>query len=131
MLVLAVAGILLGITIPQLARTLDRIEVQAAASHLIAAHQRARIMAVASGQVLTLALDSAALSITAGDSAAPLWSAPGPVASGVSLAGPTRHFTFAPEGFTLGLSNATLRLVRRSATRSVVFSRLGRVRLLP
>ena len=64
-------------------------------------------------------------------SSTPLWTEPGPAASGVSLPGPTRHFTFAPEGFTLGLSNASLRLARGSATRTVVFSRLGRVRLLP
>jgi type IV fimbrial biogenesis protein FimT len=131
MLVLAVAGILLGIALPSLTQAVDRIEVHAAAAQLIAAHQRTRMMAVAKGQVLTLAVDSVALTIAARGSPTPLWTQPGPAASGVSLPGPIRRFTFAPEGFTLGLSNASLHLIRGSATRTVVFSRLGRVRLLP
>jgi prepilin-type N-terminal cleavage/methylation domain-containing protein len=131
MLVLAVVGILLGIALPSLTQAVDRIEVHSAAAHLIAAHQRARMMAVTKGQVLTLAVDSAALTIVPRGSSTTLWAEPGPAAFGVTLPGPTRSFTFAPEGFTLGLSNASLHLVRGSATRTVVFSRLGRVRLLP
>jgi prepilin-type N-terminal cleavage/methylation domain-containing protein len=129
-LVLAVVGIVLGIALPSLTDAIDRIEVHSAATRLVAAHQRARLMAVAKHQVISLSVDSAALVISPRGSFSVLWAAPGPAASGVSLAGPVRRFTFAPEGFTLGLSNATLRLVRGSATRTVVFSRLGRVRLL-
>src|SRR5215208_97577 len=110
LLVLAVVGILLGIALPSLTQAVDRVEVHAAAAHLIAAHPRARMMAVAKGQVLTLTVDSAAISIAQRDSSAVLWTEPGPEASGVSLPGPTRRFTFAPEGFTLGLSNASLHL---------------------
>jgi prepilin-type N-terminal cleavage/methylation domain-containing protein len=129
-LVLAVASILLGIAIPQLSQALDRIQVQAAAAHLVAAHQRARIMAITQGQVLTLSMDSAALTITPRVGVPILWSEPGPAASAVLLPGPTRRFTFSPEGFTLGLSNASLHLSRGSTTRTVVISRLGRVRVL-
>jgi prepilin-type N-terminal cleavage/methylation domain-containing protein len=129
-LVLAVLGIILGISLPQLSAAADRIEVQSAAQHLIAAHQRARILAMAKGQVLTLSVDSAMLSISSPAGAPLLWSEPGPVRSGVSLDGPTRRFTFAPEGYNLGLSNASFHLIRGSATRTVVFSRLGRVRVL-
>ena len=131
MLVIAVIGILVGIALPSLTQAVDRVEVHAAAAHLIAAHQRARMMAVAKGQVLTLTIDSAALSIAQRDSSTVLWTEPGPAATGVSLPGPARRFTFAPEGFTLGLSNASLHLARGAATRTVVLSRLGRVRLLP
>jgi prepilin-type N-terminal cleavage/methylation domain-containing protein len=131
LLALALVSILLGIALPSLTQAVDRVEVHAAAAHLIAAHQRARMMAVARGQVLTLAMDSAALTIAERSSSTVLWSEPGPGASGVLLPGPTRHFTFAPEGFTLGLSNASLHLARGSASRTVVFSRLGRARLLP
>ena len=131
LLVLAVLGILLGIALPSLTHAVDRIEVHSAAAHLIAAHQRARMMAVAKGQVLTLSIDSAVLTISGRSSSSVLWSEPGPGAAGVSLPGPSRHFTFAPEGFTLGLSNASLHLARGSASRTVVFSRLGRARLLP
>jgi prepilin-type N-terminal cleavage/methylation domain-containing protein len=130
-LVLAVAGILTGIAVPILARAWDRVQVESAASQLVSAHQRARMMAVAKGQVLSLTIDSAMLIITPRTSSTALWSQPGPASWGVSLPGPMRRFTFSPEGFTLGLSNASLALARNSVTRTIVFSRLGRVRVLP
>jgi prepilin-type N-terminal cleavage/methylation domain-containing protein len=130
MLVLAVAGILLGIALPPLSRTMDRINVQAAAAHLVAAHQRARIMAITRGQVLTLSIDSAVLTIAPKAGVPTLWSEPGPAAGAVSLGGPTRRFTFSPQGFTLGVSNASLHLSRGSATRTILISRLGRVRVV-
>ena len=130
-LVLALVGLLLGMALPPLAGALDRIEVAAAASQIAAAHTRARLMAVSQSRVLVLTVDSARLSIHPRGSTASLWSDRGPVLSGVSLAGPARSFTFSPEGFSLGLSNASLPLRRGSATRTVVVSRLGRVRITP
>lgn len=128
-LVLALLGLLLGIAVPPLAGALDRIEVAAAASRIAAAHTRARLMAISRSQVLVLTVDSATLSIHPRGSTAHLWSDRGPALTGVSLAGATRSFTFSPEGFSLGLSNASLHLSRGSATRTVVVSRLGRVRM--
>lgn len=129
-LVLAVAGILVGIAVPRLAATLDQLEVHAAAAHLVAAHQRARIMAITRNQVVVLSIDSTALTISPRGGGAVLWSEIGPAASGVALAGPTRRFTFSPEGLTLGLSNATLQLSRGGSIRTLVISRLGRVRIV-
>jgi prepilin-type N-terminal cleavage/methylation domain-containing protein len=131
MLVVAVAGILLGIAVPRISGALDRIEVAAAANQIAAAHGRARLLAITRSQVVVLTVDSLALTIRPRGLPTPLWSAPGPDHSRVSLAGGTRTFTFSPEGFTLGFSNATLRLGRGSATRAVVVSRLGRVRITP
>lgn len=128
MLVLAVAGILLGIAVPKLGHTLNQIRVEAATAQLVAAHQRARIMAITRGEVLRLSIDSARLSIAR--ESVPLWTAAGPGSSGITLTGPTRQFTFSPEGFTLGLSNATLRVARGATARTIVISRLGRVRVL-
>ena len=130
MLVLAVAAILLGIGVTSLVRTMDRLSVDGAAAQLVAAHHRARMMAVVRGQVLTLLVDADSVRIAIRAGASPLWSASGPAGSGVSLAGPVRRFTFSPEGLTLGLSNASLQLQRGSTTRTVVISRLGRVRVL-
>lgn len=130
MLVLAVVAILLGIAVPSLSRAMDQIELDAAAARVVAAHHRARIMALTRGQVLTLAVDSSRLSIAPHGGAAPLWQAAGPEAAGVRLAGSSRHFTFSPEGYTLGLSNASLLLTRGSSARTIVISRLGRVRVL-
>ena len=128
-LVLAVAGILLGIAVTSLIRIMDSIEVDGAATHLVAAHQRARLMAVARGRVLTLSVDPARLSIAPLDGSSALWSESGPGESRVSLTGAVRRFTFSPEGITLGLSNATLRLDRGASSRTIVISRLGRVRI--
>jgi prepilin-type N-terminal cleavage/methylation domain-containing protein len=130
-LVLALLGLLLGIALPRLSRALDGIEVNAAASQIAAAHTRARMMAISSGRVLILTVDSAILSIHPRGSTAHLWSDRGPALSSVSLVGAARSFTFSPEGFSLGLSNASLHLSRGSARRTVVISRLGRVRITP
>jgi type IV fimbrial biogenesis protein FimT len=128
-LVLAVAGILLGIAVPRLSQVVDSIAVEAAGNHLVAAHQRARIMAIARSHIVILSVDSARFAIYPRGGATPLWSEIGPAASGVALAGAPRQFTFSPEGLTLGLSNATLRLTRGSASRTIVISRLGRLRV--
>ncbi len=130
-LVLALLALLLGIAVPPLAGALDRIEVASAASQIAAAHSRARMMAISKSRVLVLRVDSASLSIHLRGSTSHLWSDTGPASSGVSLSGPVRSFTFSPEGFSLGLSNASLHLSRGSATRTVVISRLGRVRITP
>jgi prepilin-type N-terminal cleavage/methylation domain-containing protein len=130
LLVLAVTGLLFALAIPPLARTLDGIEVDAAATQLIAAHQRARMMSIARSEVLVLSIDSDQLGIYQRDGRALLWAEPGPAASRVTLAGAPNQFTFSPEGLTLGLSNATLQLSRGASRRTVVISRLGRVRLV-
>lgn len=130
MLVLAVLGIVLGIAVPGLSLVLDRIEVEAAAAHIVAAHQRARLLAITRGRVVRLSIDGARIVIYPRTGLVPLWSESGPSETRVTLAGPARQFTFSPEGFTLGLSNASLQLVRGSSRRTVVISRLGRVRIL-
>jgi prepilin-type N-terminal cleavage/methylation domain-containing protein len=126
---LALGSILLGIAVPRLSAALDRIEVAAAASHLAAAHQRARLMAVTQSMITVLSVDSLTLTIRRRGQTTPIWAEAGPVAQRVSLAGPRRQFTFSPEGFSMGLSNATIRLTRGNATRTVIVSRLGRVRV--
>jgi Tfp pilus assembly protein FimT len=129
MLIVALIGILVGIGIPPLSRALDRVQVASAVSHIVAAHTRARLMAVTRSRVMILAVDSLALTIRERGFSEPLWSEGGPTLDGVSLAGPSRSFTFSPEGFSLGLSNATLVLQRGASTRTVVVSRLGRIRV--
>jgi prepilin-type N-terminal cleavage/methylation domain-containing protein len=129
LLVLALGSILLGIAVPGLSAALDRIEVAAAASHIAAAHQRARLMAVTQSLVTVLSVDSLTLTIRKRGMMTPLWSEAGPAAQRVSLAGPVHQFTFSPEGFSLGLYNASIRRARGNATRTVIVSPLGRVRI--
>jgi type IV fimbrial biogenesis protein FimT len=128
-LTLAVAGLLLLIAVPRISRAMDQIEVDAATSQVVGAHQRARMMAIARGQVLTLVIDSAQLAIAPRGGGTPLWLQHGP-AAGVTLSGSTRRFTFTPTGVTLGLSNASLVLSRGASQRTVLVSRLGRVRVV-
>lgn len=130
MLVLALISILLGIAAPHLSSAIDRVEVGAAASRIAAAHGRARLMAITQSRVVILSVDSLALTIRRRGLPTPLWSEAGPVSSGVSLTSTSPTFTFLPEGYTMGVSNATLRLSRGAATRSVIVSRLGRVRVI-
>jgi Tfp pilus assembly protein FimT len=129
-LVLAFSGILLVSSIPLLWRVWDRLQVEAAASQLVSAHQRARMMAVLHGRVVILSMASDSLSIRAASETAPLWLEPGPESKGVALQGPRRSFTFSPVGLTLGLSNATLLLSRGAASRTLAVSRLGRIRIV-
>ena len=127
---LALVAVLTGIAVPSLSSAINRLDVAAAANHIIAAHSRARLLAITRSQVVLLSVDSLALTIRTRDSTAVLWSEKGPGHSGVYLEGSGQTFTFSPEGFSLGLSNATLTVRKGSATRSVVVSRLGRVRTL-
>jgi prepilin-type N-terminal cleavage/methylation domain-containing protein len=131
LLVLALVSILTGMAVPLLLHSWDRLELEAEVARLVSAHQRARLSAVIKGQVLTLSIDSSAVSIIPRLSTRALWSEPGPLHFGVSLSGPARRFTFSPEGFTIGLSNTSLQLARGSSTRTIIFSRLGRVRVSP
>src|SRR5687767_12235549 len=101
-LVLAVAGILLGIALPGVARVVDQVVVDAATSQVVAAHRQARLLAITRGQILTLTIDSAEASIAPRSGFPVLWSQAGPSSSGVSLPGPSRRFTFVPEGMTVG-----------------------------
>jgi prepilin-type N-terminal cleavage/methylation domain-containing protein len=128
---LAIIGLLLGIALPQLRGLTDSIAVDRAAHEIIAAHRRARMVAVLRSQVIELTVDSADLAIRARGSAVDLWHAPGPAASRVALAGPQRRITFSPVGMSMGLSNASFRLSRGASVRTVVVSRLGRVRIVP
>ena len=129
-LVLALIGILTGLTLPHLSEAMDRIEVDGAVHRLIAAHQRARIMAITRGQVLSLSVDPTQLTISNQEGTDSLWSDTGPASTGVEIVGPARQFTFSPQGFTLGLSNATLQLRRGTTSRTLVISRLGRIRMV-
>jgi Tfp pilus assembly protein FimT len=130
MLFLALIGILTGLSVPHLSQAVDRIEVDGAVHRLIAAHQRARIMAIARGQVLSLSVDPTRLTISNQGGTDSLWAEPGPAATRVELVGPARQFTFSPQGITLGLSNATMQFRRGTTSRTLVISRLGRIRMI-
>lgn len=127
-LVLAIIALLLGIALPRIAPLRDGWSAEQAAQSVILAHSRARVAAILLSRplVLTVAPDSLRIA-TLADSV--VWRGAGPAASGASLAGPIRKLTFSPVGLSMGLSNATFQITRGAAIRTVVVSRLGRVRI--
>jgi len=130
-LVLAIMGVLVGIAIPPFQRMADSLAVHHAALEIISAHRRARMSAILQSRLLELTIHRDTLAIRVPGASSDLWHAAGPEGEGVTLTGPTRGLIFSPVGLTLGLSNATYRLTRGAATRTVIVSRLGRVRVTP
>ena len=128
-LVLAILGLLTGIAVPRFARLADSLAVQRAALELVSAHNRARMSAVLRGRPLELTIRADLLAIRFPGAPENVWQALGPAAQGVAMTGPTHPVTFSPVGITVGLSNGSYRLSRGAATRTVIVSRLGRVRV--
>lgn len=129
-LALAVAGLLLGIALPVFTALKQGVQVDSAAQSIVAAHRRARAAAILHGRPAVLAVAARSLRITFVGEEQPHWSAPGPSDQGVTLDGAPRNLSFSPLGITTGLSNASFNLRVGSAVRTVVVSRLGRVRVL-
>ena len=128
-LVLAVAGLTLGIALPRIAALGDTLAVDQAAREIVTAHRRARYAAILKSRPIMLTVSADSLAYRVVGASARLWWLPGPARSDIALVGPPRQITFSPLGITTGLSNATFRLSRGSASRTVIVSRLGRVRV--
>jgi len=128
-LVLAVTGLALGIALPRLAALRDSLDVDQAAREVVTAHRRARIAAVLHSRPVVLTISADSLACRLAGATGRLWRAPGPARNGVVMASPARQITFSPVGLTTGLANASFRFLRGSASRTVIVSRLGRVRV--
>jgi prepilin-type N-terminal cleavage/methylation domain-containing protein len=128
---LAVVGLTLSIAAPQLAAPLDAVAVEQAAGEIAAAHARARITAVVESRVTQLRVNADSLTLEVLTPGGPerRWARPGPGALLVAMAGDARTLTFAPTGISMGFSNASWTLTKGSASRRIVISRLGRVRI--
>jgi Tfp pilus assembly protein FimT len=120
-----------GSALPRFHRVADSLAVARAAQEIVAAHRRARMSAILQSRVLELTIDANDLSIRPQGDTTRLWHADGPAADRVALAGPRRTLLFSPVGITFGASNASFLLTRGTAARTVVVSRLGRVRIVP
>lgn len=129
LLALVVAGLIMGIALPRLGALRDSVQVQGSAQNIASAHARARLAAVLQSRVVELSIRPDSLTIRVRGAPSGLWGAAGPAAAGVALAEPARTLTFSPVGMTTGVSNASFHLSRGGAARTVVVSRLGRVRI--
>jgi Tfp pilus assembly protein FimT len=130
-LMLAVMGLLLAIALPRLDGVMDGLAVNGAAQDIVAAHRRARIIAILESRAVELTIAANDLSIRPRGAASDLWHAAGPAARQVALTGAPKNIIFSPVGLSMGASNASFHLSRGTATRTVVVSRLGRVRVTP
>lgn len=129
---LVVAGLLASLALPAIGALHDRLQTDAAARALVAAHLRARFIAIAEQRIVVLELSSARLAIRAVESPADTvlrWEGVGPAVEGVLVTGMPHQAVFGPGGVGMGLANATFVLQRGGATRQVIVSRYGRVRL--
>ncbi len=129
---LSVAGLLAALALPAIGALHDRLQTDAAARALVAAHLRARFIAMAEQRIVVLELTPARLAIRAVESPVDTvlrWEGGGPALEGVVVTGMPHQAAFGPGGVGLGLANATFVLQRGGAIRQVIVSRYGRVRL--
>lgn len=131
LLVLVILGGLTAIALPPIRTLLDGVTVRNGARQIQAAHFRARMHAVAFGQVtlLDLGADTIRIRSVSGADTTLTWQGPGPAADGLTLSGPAHPLIYSPLGLTMGVSNGTWHLTFGAAARDVIVSRLGRLRI--
>jgi prepilin-type N-terminal cleavage/methylation domain-containing protein len=135
-IVLAVIALLAGMVVPGSAALADRLAVEHQAARLLTAYRSAWVTARMQQRLAILRVTADTLAIRTVQSADDpdtvlAWIAPGPAAAGVALTSPAHTSVFGPDGLGMGLANTSHVLVKGGATRRVVVSRLGRVRILP
>lgn len=127
----SILSLVLGIAAPRMSGPLDTLTVEHAASEIAGAHARARVAAVVESRLTRLLIgpDTLVMEVVGPDGPERRWTTPGPAAFNVTMTGPARTLTFSPTGVTMGFSNATWTLTKGSASRQIVVSRLGRIRI--
>lgn len=136
MVVLAIIAVLAGLLVPGTVALGDRLAVEHEVARLLGAYRTAWSVARAHGRLAVLRVHPETLAVrtvpTAGaPDTALVWLVHGPARGGVRLESPAHTAVFGPSGITMGAANARHVLVRGRATRSVIVSRLGRIRVTP
>lgn len=129
--VVVLAGFGAGLAVPGVVGLRDRLAVEHQTAKVITFYQRARATALTASRPVVLYLTPdrmSAFAVAGGDSVL-AWSEPGPSEGGVGLAGP-RRVVFAPSGITMGVANGRYVLDRGGVSRTLVASRLGRLRVM-
>jgi type II secretion system protein H len=134
LVVLTLVGLLAGMVVPSASSMADRLTVEHEAARLLVAYRSAWLTARVHHRLALLRITQDSIAIrsigSAGAADTLLVSlAPGPAIAGVVLRSPPHTTVFGPDGIAMGFANATLVLERGRATRRVVVSRLGRVRI--
>jgi prepilin-type N-terminal cleavage/methylation domain-containing protein len=126
LLVLAVVTLLFLLALPRGGRTLDGLLARQAADRIVAAHGRARSIALARQRVARLLVSADSLQVVSADSV--IWRLAGPSVAGAALEEGSGETSYAPNGQAMGAANARYLLRRGTAAVEVLVSRLGRVR---
>ncbi len=132
LLVIVLLGLMVLITVPHLERPLATITVENEVQRLARAHMRARMLALTSSQVAVLQIrpDSITIVLVAQGDTTVRWQEAGPAARQVALSGPSHAILVAPTAIGLGVSNGTWTVEYHGVRRSMVLSRLGRLRIV-
>lgn len=134
LVVLVVVGLMAGIVVPGAASLADRMAVEHEAARLLVAYRSAWLTARVQHRLalLRVTADSLVIRTVSGAGAADTvltWLATGPGLAGVTVTGAPHTTVFAPNGMAMGFANTRYVLSKRGASRQVVVSRLGRVRV--
>jgi len=129
---IVILGLLAGLAGPRTVTLRDRLVVGVHVQRLADGYQQARLAALLGGGTAILQVGPEELKVwrRRGSDSVLAWRTAGPAADGVALSGPART-VFAPGGVTMGVANGTWVLARGGISRSVVVSRLGRMRVAP
>lgn len=130
LLALTLLGILLLLGMVRLGPLVDAARTRTTAARLLGALEAARGAAMRLGTPATLELSAArwtVRAVVAGDTIV-AWGGESHAAEGVTLGGAGAPIRFGPAGLTVGVANRTFTLERGTARRTIVLSRLGRVR---
>lgn len=128
---LAITGILVAMGVPRAVALADHLAVERQAGLLLTAYHRARLVALTRNRLirLTVTADRIAIyTLEAGDSTL-AWQVPGPATDDVALVSAPAPAVFAPSGITMGVANGRYVLSKGDVTRTLVASRLGRLRV--
>jgi Tfp pilus assembly protein FimT len=123
-------GLAAGITGARLAGLADAGAVRVATADVLAALDAARGAAARLSTSVVLVEDGdrrVALATALADTT-PVWTGPTGARHGVAVAGLDRAIVFGPDGIATGASNRTMTLTRGGARKTLVISRLGRIR---
>jgi prepilin-type N-terminal cleavage/methylation domain-containing protein len=132
LLVLVILSIITAATTPAIGSLRDHLAVDQSADLVAGAHARARLVSSVERRVtlLTLTADSLVLRVVESPTDTVVrWRAEGPAGDDVAVSGFPRTIAFGPTGIAFGVANGSYRFDRGWASRQVIVSRYGRVRL--
>ncbi|HEY0972282.1 MAG TPA: GspH/FimT family pseudopilin [Gemmatimonadales bacterium] len=127
-LALALIAIVVALTVPAVARQLDRLAVVGATAELAGALQVARDRAITGGHPVTVRLDRSPPAVTVVAGADTLLHRDLGASHAITLTASRDSMSYLPTGLAHGAANLGVVLSRGDQTRRLTVSRLGRVK---